>query len=1302
MPKRIAWLILLLLPLLVGGTLAWLGWTEAGLHFAVARITPQLPPGVTLGAVSGQLTGPLRIEQLDVTQPGVTLHSGPIELDWNPAALLGGALYVTHLNIAAVQVQLTPQPATDDTPLQWPERLPLPLSIELNHADLRAVQLQWSGLPEPLVLESVRLAGHASEQGIAVRNLLVQGKQAQASGELGITVGQPVALNAALEAHLDLPPWPALQGQFNLHGSLAALNADVRISGPFDLHLTATARDVLHAAGWQGHLQVTGFTPADFWPELPPYRLGADVDLQGDWQQLTVTGKLSAANTPAGVLQAQINSELAAQTLTVHSLEVRSDALPTVLKAGGTLALQAPFVYTAEGDWQALAWRGTPILSEAGQFTLQGDAQGLDVALAARAGAAQPNLHASGALNWAQATPHFTTDLHWNDLTVAFAPTQYIDSAQGRLRLDGTAQVYTVQGEANLRWPGLPDGELTLAATGDAQQMTLQQFSLDWLAGNLRGNSQIAWAPALRWRADITARDLNPGLLAPAWPGAVGGSFALRGETHAQASTIKVQVHELSGSLREQPVSGSGVLRWRNKTLQADQLQLGWADATLALDGTRQALHAMLTIPAVQHLDPRGAGSLHAEGEWRGGLHTPQGRLVLRAEELAWQSAQLGQLEFSASVDAAQNISAHGSLRGLQHESLALDAANLQLDGTLTAHQLQLSGQNAQGAVQLSAQGGYTQAQWQGTLQQAEITLAGSDAWQLQAAAPLRIGAEQVVLQDACWQQAAAHACLDGQWQAAGGWQATAQIRDVPLATLHAVLPHGLDYHGQVSGTAHARGNAQQLQAVDARFTLADGALDQTVAGSAVTLLAFEQGKLDLQLQNNQARASINFALPDQGYLELTAGFAPVFGVPREQQKLTAHLKASTHDFGLIPVLLPDISRFSGQFQADLRADGTLTAPRLHGYAAFSDGAARLPRLGLELEKVNLRLEGTGRGVQLHGSAISDGGQVDWELALRHAQQWQGTGSLQGEKFLALNTPEARIRISPDFKLDLDGREIRINGSLQVPEANITPRDLSGTVQVSPDQVIVNHAAGRTTEDNWRLYADVRTVLGDAVRFRGFGLTARITGAVRAFEEPGQLTLAQGELRILDGEYTAYGQQLTIETGRLIYNSVPINDPALDIRAVRRVQEVLAGLNIRGTLRRPELNLFSDPALPQTQQLAYLILGRPLNEASNAEQQRLGSAAATLGLAGSALLAGAVGRRFGIEDVAIESTGPGNQAALVLGSYLSPRLYLSYGIGLFDAVNTLRLRYEISSKWMLEATSGDYTSADFLYTIETD
>jgi translocation and assembly module TamB len=66
----------------------------------------------------------------------------------------------------------------------------------------------------------------------------------------------------------------------------------------------------------------------------------------------------------------------------------------------------------------------------------------------------------------------------------------------------------------------------------------------------------------------------------------------------------------------------------------------------------------------------------------------------------------------------------------------------------------------------------------------------------------------------------------------------------------------------------------------------------------------------------------------------------------------------------------------------------------------------------------------------------------------------------------------------------------------------------------------------------------------------------------------------------------------------------------------------------------------------------------------------------------------------------VESSDRGDKASLVMGRYLSPKLYVSYGVGLVEAFNTFTVRYQIAEKWQLKAESGEYQGADILYTID--
>ena len=54
-----------------------------------------------------------------------------------------------------------------------------------------------------------------------------------------------------------------------------------------------------------------------------------------------------------------------------------------------------------------------------------------------------------------------------------------------------------------------------------------------------------------------------------------------------------------------------------------------------------------------------------------------------------------------------------------------------------------------------------------------------------------------------------------------------------------------------------------------------------------------------------------------------------------------------------------------------------------------------------------------------------------------------------------------------------------------------------------------------------------------------------------------------------------------------------------------------------------------------------------------------------------------------------------------MGKYLSSRVYISYGVGLFDPVSTIRLRYLLSNKLTLLAEQGRETSADAVIRVKS-
>jgi translocation and assembly module TamB len=317
---------------------------------------------------------------------------------------------------------------------------------------------------------------------------------------------------------------------------------------------------------------------------------------------------------------------------------------------------------------------------------------------------------------------------------------------------------------------------------------------------------------------------------------------------------------------------------------------------------------------------------------------------------------------------------------------------------------------------------------------------------------------------------------------------------------------------------------------------------------------------------------------------------------------------------------------------------------------------------------------------------------------------------IDGDAFQVVDNDDARVFLSPDLRVEANADRLRVTGAVHVPRAELTPGEQApSAVTVSEDQVLLSEEPPTAAAAERDLSAEIEVSLGDEVYFDGLGLTARIEGDLVVEQEPRTPTTATGELRILDGEYRAYGQGLVIDSGRIYFAGGPVTQPALDVRAVRRPREgILVGANVQGTLESPSFELFSEPTMTQQEQLSWLVLGRSLEETPDGQENALSQAALAMGLKGGDFLAKNIGERVGFDQLGIE-TGSGeagapsdpSDAALVVGKYLSPKLYVSYGIGLFTPESVLEMQYEITRNWtIVTQSSGDSTGGDVLYTVE--
>ena len=300
--------------------------------------------------------------------------------------------------------------------------------------------------------------------------------------------------------------------------------------------------------------------------------------------------------------------------------------------------------------------------------------------------------------------------------------------------------------------------------------------------------------------------------------------------------------------------------------------------------------------------------------------------------------------------------------------------------------------------------------------------------------------------------------------------------------------------------------------------------------------------------------------------------------------------------------------------------------------------------------------------------------------------------ALAGVGVTFANTPDLQVIADPDLVLRWLPDRLEVRGTLAVPTASVDLESLDSSVPVSPDVVVVDPVEAPGEQPRARpLDLQLAVSLGDDVRLEGFGLDGRMTGAVTLRERPGRRATATGALQVT-GAYRAYGQSLAIERARLGFASSPYDDPTLDIRAEREFDDVTVGVQVRGTARRPETTIVSTPAMDTSEALSWLVFGRPLHTTTAGESERLGAAALALG-AGSNLVAQQIGARLGLDEVGVVDSRNLGGATLTVGKYVSPRLFLSYGVSLIGTGQVVTLKYLLSRNFDISVESGNENAA---------
>ncbi|MBA2626374.1 MAG: translocation/assembly module TamB domain-containing protein [Gemmatimonadales bacterium] len=558
---------------------------------------------------------------------------------------------------------------------------------------------------------------------------------------------------------------------------------------------------------------------------------------------------------------------------------------------------------------------------------------------------------------------------------------------------------------------------------------------------------------------------------------------------------------------------------------------------------------------------------------------------------------------------------------------------------------------------------------------------------------------------------------LAGRLQLDGGVDGTVGAPTVTgtlrVTDLAARMVEGSLITGNVDGDLTAAVAADSAITADFRLAPRDMVIERMQNGIPRRML-LDSTALAIRIAQDGLRGTLGFHVADSGGVRLAAVDGTLalpqynrLGDSMLVQPVTARLQGRIDDLAFAEAFSPQTDSLAGSVTMDVTVGGTMGVPRVVGGLRVRDGAAHVPKLGQLFHDIQLEASGDqSTAFTLDGRATAGAGQlrISGTYPVRQTDENPARIRIQGDRFEAVNTPELHAIVTPDITVVMTSTTMDVTGQVSLPLVHVALAEIPVMAVPPSDDVIFTDTLGANGAATpvRKLSANVRIELGDSVSFKGFNFTASLGGALQTVTEPDRPTIASGAIVIKEGQYKAYGQDLTITNGRVRFAGGPVDNPSLDIRAARTAEDsVIAGLQIRGTLKSPDVTIFSAPAMSQNRALEYIVLGHPRGENTGGPQGSLmAKAVSSAGLRGGNLVAKTLGKGIGLDEARLETKGDLQQASFVAGRYLSPNLYVTYGIGLFEPISTLRLRYLISRRWTLQAERGVAMGADVLFKAE--
>ena len=529
------------------------------------------------------------------------------------------------------------------------------------------------------------------------------------------------------------------------------------------------------------------------------------------------------------------------------------------------------------------------------------------------------------------------------------------------------------------------------------------------------------------------------------------------------------------------------------------------------------------------------------------------------------------------------------------------------------------------------------------------------------------------------------------------------QINDFDVSSLSVFMPEGMSMRVPLQASADVVLKNGKPN-IDLRVDSADGYVFHDIGAGVV----YDSFNLTSHIGQNIMHNTVN--------MKLRGGRGEIDSVldiknPATDAKLAGYFKIIDFDLETLSNVGRSFTELKGMVNLDSKIGGNLSSPLLVGNMTAKGSA--VPRYDVgQVNDFDFKVGLNGQRGDLDGTIVLNGGSLKLDGDLDWSTGADGSLVAQAKKLPVFLVGYGTAVADINTKVTL-GEVLDISGDVEINTARITVHDVAGSGKsVSSDEILVPDDGSlslmkKAREPQFKSTIDLGVKFGDDVRFAAMGMVkGNLAGGIDIYKKLEHKDIrSAGEIRVVDGTADVYGRKFNFATARVIFNG-EIANPTLNVEVVADPEsiegDVVVGARVTGTAQAPDIKLFSKPSMSENEVLSYILYGHGLdknvaNQDSNNSNMILG-----LGVSGLSGLAQGVAGAFGVDNVQLGTQGRGDNTQVEVQGYVTRKLRLSYGYGVFNSVGEFKIRYELIRNLYAEFVSSIDQAVDIIYSFEFD